>query len=110
MSLGLKNRGRTLADINDRRQAIESTTGTSLSSIAFCSFDPVLAEKNIENMIGCVQVPLGFAGPVRINGDHANGDFYVPMATTEGALVASVHRGCSANHRGWRLYIPGRQG
>lgn len=49
---------------------------------------------NIENMIGSVQIPLGIAGPVFINGDYANGDFFLPLATTEGALVASVNRGC----------------
>jgi hydroxymethylglutaryl-CoA reductase (NADPH) len=46
-------------------------------------------------MIGAVQVPLGVAGPLRINGEYANGEFYIPLATTEGALVASAHRGCS---------------
>lgn len=53
-------------------------------------------EDNIhcENLIGAVVIPLGIAGPLRINGDHINGDYYVPLATTEGALVASVNRGC----------------
>ena len=46
-------------------------------------------------MIGAVQVPLGIVGPLKVNGEHAQGDFYVPLATTEGALVASVNRGCS---------------
>lgn len=52
--------------------------------------------RNIENAIGCVQVPLGIAGPLLVNGEYAKGTFYVPLATTEGALVASVNRGCSA--------------
>jgi hydroxymethylglutaryl-CoA reductase (NADPH) len=38
-------------------------------------------------------VPIGLAGPLRINGEHAQGDFYVPLATTEGTLVASYSRG-----------------
>jgi hydroxymethylglutaryl-CoA reductase (NADPH) len=93
---GLKNRGRTRADVDERRKAVEERTGTGLTNIGFLSFDPLAASKNIENMIGAVQVPLGFVGPLRINGDHASGEFLVPMATTEGALVASVNRGCSA--------------
>jgi hydroxymethylglutaryl-CoA reductase (NADPH) len=49
--------------------------------------------RNIENLIGTVKVPVGIAGPLRINGLHAHGDFYVPLATTEAALVASYSRG-----------------
>ncbi len=50
-------------------------------------------ERNIENFIGAVRLPVGVAGPLRIRGTHASGDFYVPLATTEAALVASYHRG-----------------
>ncbi len=49
--------------------------------------------RNIENFIGTVKVPVGLAGPLRVNGLHASGDFYVPLATTEAALVASYSRG-----------------
>ena len=48
---------------------------------------------NIENFIGVAQVPIGLAGPLLINGEHAHGEFYVPLATTEGTLVASYSRG-----------------
>lgn len=48
---------------------------------------------NIEQFVGMAQVPVGLAGPLRVNGLHAHGDYYVPLATTEGALVASYHRG-----------------
>jgi hydroxymethylglutaryl-CoA reductase (NADPH) len=48
---------------------------------------------NIENFIGVAQVPLGVAGPLRIDGEHARGDFYIPLATTEGSLLASYNRG-----------------
>src|SRR6266508_1008975 len=48
---------------------------------------------NVENFIGTVKVPVGLAGPLRVNGLFANGDFYVPLATTEAALVASYSRG-----------------
>jgi hydroxymethylglutaryl-CoA reductase (NADPH) len=95
MTGGLKNRGKTKQDVDERRKAAEEFTGAKLSTIAHCSFDPIAAEKNIENMIGCVQIPLGFVGPILINGGHAKGEFLVPMATTEGALLASVSRGCT---------------
>jgi hydroxymethylglutaryl-CoA reductase (NADPH) len=48
---------------------------------------------NIENLIGTVKVPVGVIGPVRINGLNANGDYFIPLATTEAALVASYGRG-----------------
>jgi hydroxymethylglutaryl-CoA reductase (NADPH) len=48
---------------------------------------------NVENFLGTVKVPVGIAGPVRVNGAHAQGDYYVPMATTEATLVASYSRG-----------------
>ncbi|MDR0334391.1 MAG: hydroxymethylglutaryl-CoA reductase (NADPH) [Methanomassiliicoccaceae archaeon] len=92
---GLRNRGRERGDVDDRRGAAEGFSNTKLENISKYSFDPKAAEKNIENMIGAVQIPLGFAGPVLINGEHAKGEFIVPMATTEGALVASVSRGMS---------------
>lgn len=50
--------------------------------------------KNIENIIGTISLPVGLAGPLRVNGCAAQGDFYVPLATTEAALVASYTRGC----------------
>ncbi len=51
---------------------------------------------NIENFIGMTQVPTGVMGPLRVLGTAAKGDFYVPLATSEGALVASYHRGAKA--------------
>ncbi|MGB0979630.1 MAG: hypothetical protein ACPGVV_09550, partial [Croceimicrobium sp.] len=51
---------------------------------------------NIENFIGMAQVPIGLAGPINIRGTKAIGDFYVPLASSEGALVASYNRGMKA--------------
>jgi hydroxymethylglutaryl-CoA reductase (NADPH) len=76
-----------------RRAFIRQRTGTDLSHVGKYSFDPATVPGNIENFIGAAQVPLGVAGPLRINGEHANGDFYVPLATSEGTLVASYNRG-----------------
>jgi hydroxymethylglutaryl-CoA reductase (NADPH) len=50
-------------------------------------------QRNVENFIGCVKLPLGLAGPLRVNGLFAQGDYYIPLATTEAALVASYSRG-----------------
>ena len=49
---------------------------------------------NIENAIGVMRMPIGLAGPLRVNGIYAKGDYSIPLATTEAALVASYHRGC----------------
>ncbi|HEX3941537.1 MAG TPA: hydroxymethylglutaryl-CoA reductase [Acidobacteriaceae bacterium] len=54
-----------------------------------------LFEHSIENFIGTVKIPVGLAGPLRVNGIAAQGDYYVPLATTEAALVASYHRGAA---------------
>jgi hydroxymethylglutaryl-CoA reductase (NADPH) len=79
-----------------RRAAISKMTNTDLKHIGDYTYDAEVAtKKNVENAIGAVQVPLGVAGPLRINGEYAQGEFYLPLATTEGALVASVNRGCS---------------
>jgi len=48
---------------------------------------------SIENCIGALEVPVGLAGPLRVEGAHAHGDYYLPLATTEAALVASYSRG-----------------
>jgi hydroxymethylglutaryl-CoA reductase (NADPH) len=48
---------------------------------------------NIENFIGTVKLPIGIAGPLRVNGLYAQGDYPLPLATSEAALVASYHRG-----------------
>lgn len=76
-----------------RRQFVREMTGADLSHVAHYSVDPESLPGNIENFVGVAQVPLGIAGPLRIMGEHAQGDFYIPLATTEGTLVASYNRG-----------------
>ncbi len=92
---GLKNRGMTRADADERRKAVEELTGAELTAVSVYPFEPEDAKSNIENMIGVIQIPLGYAGPVLMKGDYATGPFLIPLATTEGALVASISRGMS---------------
>ncbi len=76
-----------------RRAFVEGLTGARLDHVGRHSLDPSSLPGNIENFIGVAQVPIGLAGPLRIEGEHARGEFYIPMATTEGTLVASYNRG-----------------
>lgn len=76
-----------------RREFLQQQTGASLEHTGQYSIDPAILPGNVENFIGVVQMPVGIAGPVQINGENANGMFYVPLATTEGTLVASYSRG-----------------
>lgn len=79
-----------------RNEFIREKTGASTDTVSAYSIDPAVTRGNVENFIGTVQVPLGLAGPLQIRGEHAKGDFYVPLATTEGTLVASYSRGMRA--------------
>lgn len=76
-----------------RRDVVSAETGASLLHTGSYSFDPAVLPGNIESFAGVAQIPMGFAGPLRVNGEHAKGEFYVPMATTEGTLLASYNRG-----------------
>jgi hydroxymethylglutaryl-CoA reductase (NADPH) len=82
---------REMADA--RRRFVKEQTGASLTHVGSFSIDPGALPGNIENFMGVAQVPIGLAGPLRVNGEHAKGDFYIPMATSEGTLVASYNRG-----------------
>jgi hydroxymethylglutaryl-CoA reductase (NADPH) len=79
--------------VRQRQEFIEEYTGVKLHHIAHHSFDPAVTRGNIENFTGVAQVPMGFAGPLKVNGEHAKGDFLIPLCTSEGTLVASYNRG-----------------
>lgn len=79
-----------------RRQWLEEKTQVRFTHLGAYSIPSEQMRGNIENPIGAAQVPLGIAGPLLIHGQHAQGIFYVPLATTEGALVRSYERGMTA--------------
>jgi hydroxymethylglutaryl-CoA reductase (NADPH) len=80
-----------------RRSALQKLSGAPLRHLAHYSMDVETASRrNCENMIGVAQIPVGIAGPLLLRGKQVDGEVYVPLATTEGALVASVNRGCTA--------------
>ncbi|MBT5105421.1 MAG: hydroxymethylglutaryl-CoA reductase [Porticoccaceae bacterium] len=76
-----------------RRDFLAQKSSAKLDHIGHYSVDPATTAGNIENFIGVAQVPLGLIGPLLVNGEHAQGEFYVPMATSEGTLIASYNRG-----------------
>ena len=77
----------------ERRYFVEKVTGEQLHHVGQYSGSPRVYAGNTEHFIGVAQVPVGLAGPILIHGEHAKGDFYIPLATTEGTLVASYNRG-----------------
>ena len=83
----------TSASAAARRAFLLDQTGVPLEHVSRHSFDPALLPGNVEHFTGVAQVPIGIAGPLLVDGEHAQGEFYVPLATTEGTLVASYNRG-----------------
>ena len=83
---------------HQRREFIKGHTGVDLKHVGNYSFDPAVLPGNVEHFTGVAQVPIGFAGPLLVNGEYAQGEFFVPLATTEGTLVASYNRGMKLIH------------
>jgi len=79
--------------IEERQRFVEGYSDTSLDHVPRYSFDPHVTDGNIENFTGVAQIPLGMAGPLTVNGEHAQDDVLIPLATSEGTLVASYNRG-----------------
>ncbi len=88
----------TLEAAEERRRFLRQRTGAALEHVSRCSFTPSTLQGNVEHFIGAAQIPIGIAGPLLVDGEHASGEFYVPLATTEGALVASYNRGMKVLH------------
>ena len=89
----MKGQGYTRQEVGRRRAWLEAKTGCRFTHVDAYSIPSEEMRGNIENPIGAVQMPLGVAGPLIVHGTHAHGTFYVPLATTEGALVRSYERG-----------------
>jgi len=83
----------TAAAIQARQQFAEDFTRQEYKHLKQFSFDPHDLRGNCESFVGVAQVPVGLAGPLLVNGEHAQGEFLIPLATTEGTLVASYNRG-----------------
>ncbi len=81
------------AAVEARQRFVREHTDSAAQHVASYSFDPASLPGNIEHVVGAAQVPLGLAGPLLVDGEHAQGEFVVPLATTEGTLVASYNRG-----------------
>jgi len=79
--------------VQARLEFARERSGAALDHLSRYTFDPQTTRGNVEQLVGAAQVPVGLAGPLRVNGEHAQGEFYVPMATAEGTLVASYNRG-----------------
>jgi hydroxymethylglutaryl-CoA reductase (NADPH) len=79
--------------ILERQAFLERFTGQRVEHLKRYSFDPHTLQGNVESFVGAAQIPIGLAGPLSIHGEHAEGDFLIPLATTEGTLVASYNRG-----------------
>ncbi len=85
--------------IRERQEFVEKYSKKPLKHINHFNFEGHAIQGNCENFTGVAMVPMGFVGPVLVNGEHAQGEFIVPMATTEGTLVASYNRGISLMNR-----------
>jgi hydroxymethylglutaryl-CoA reductase (NADPH) len=84
--------------VAERVDFLRERTGSSLEHVTNYAFSPEVLSGNIEQFIGVAQVPIGLAGPLLVNGEDAQGEFYVPLATAEGTLVASYNRGMRLLH------------
>ncbi len=89
-------RGYTNEDSAHRREWLAKRTGVTISSGVFD--EPEKLQGLIENHVGYVGIPMSVAGPLKIAGSFAKGDFYVPLCTVEGTLSFSMTRGCYLTH------------
>jgi NADP-dependent 3-hydroxy-3-methylglutaryl-CoA reductase len=97
MTEGIPGRGQYTEQARQQRlDWLRARTGTALPSLDATGLDARALTGSVENFAGSVKVPVGLAGPLLFTGDAARGSVVAPLATTEGALVASASRGARA--------------
>lgn len=80
-------------DVIKKAELLSQQLEVPLKHIKGCTYDTNYFKGNIENPLGVIQIPLAIIGPVSVKGKHAIGEFWIPMATTEGALVLTYDLG-----------------
>lgn len=91
--------------IQERQRFAEKFSVNKLNHVKNYSFDPQILAGNCEHFTGVAQIPLGIAGPLKVNGEYANGEYLIPLATTEGTLVASYNRGIKLLNRSGGAFV-----
>jgi Hydroxymethylglutaryl-CoA reductase len=93
------------AAVSARLNWARSVSGAALHNIEKSILDPGSLSGNIENYVGAVQIPIGLAGPVLVNGTYTNDYVPIPIATTEGALVSSINRGAMVCNKAGGVHV-----
>lgn len=98
---------RVFENAQARRKFLENKLNIKLDNISNFNFtEESVKGRNIENLIGATQIPLGIAGPLKVQSAKLKvQSYYIPLATTEGALVASASRGCKAITESGGAYV-----
>jgi hydroxymethylglutaryl-CoA reductase (NADPH) len=97
MTDAIPGRGQYTEDARlQRLDWLRARTGSALPALGETGLDARALSGNVENFAGSVEVPVGLAGPLLFTGDAARGSVVAPLATTEGALIASASRGARA--------------
>ena len=79
--------------VQTRQKYVSQITGLKPKQLFNLDVDLGSLRGNVEHFCGIAQIPVGIAGPIKVQGEHAKGEFLIPLATTEGTLVASYNRG-----------------
>lgn len=84
-------RGYSQEHLEGRRAWFESHTGHEIPKLTL--EDPQAYKGLVENQVGYMALPISVAGPLKIQGTYAQGEYYLPLCTLEGTLALSMTRG-----------------